>query len=169
MRKISLSILPALLIIVANCSYSQVHITSKKQNTDLIFDTSKTAILEFKRPLPWIFDSTYKPAIITQKELMTIDSFVTIAVNDFNSWQKKNNTDNPWHIDYNKRNYKKQIVPVINSKGEKEIWINCFCSAGGSNWKLKPVMVEDGGTCYFNFKINLTKFIYYNFIVNSLG
>ena len=148
-------------------SYSQISPISNKQFSELKFDTSKTAIIELKSPLNWIFDSTYKPSKLIQTELSIIDSLLIIAVNDFNSWQEKNNSDHPWNIDLKSRNYRKQIVAVINKQGEKEVWVNCFCSSGFVNWKSKPVIVDDGATCFFNFKINLNKYSYYSFLVNS--
>jgi len=66
--------------------------------------------------------------------------------------------------------YKRQYIPVINSKGEKEIWVNCFC--GGWNAlnmdnKREVLSVMDGGNCYFNFKVNLKTKKWYNFMVNG--
>ena len=133
----------------------------------LRFDSTNTAILELKRPQKWLFDSTYIPAKLTQNDLYIIDSFLVKAVNDFNSWQKKNNPDHPWMIDLQSPGYRKQLITVTNKNGEKEVWVNCFCNTYDFNWKSKLVVVEDGSTCFFNFKINLTTKAYYDFFVNS--
>jgi hypothetical protein len=52
--------------------------------------------------------------------------------------------------------YKVQFVPYLNEKGEKEIWINGFCSDYDINWKTEIVHVFDGGNCYFTVRLNLT-------------
>ncbi|NCU36630.1 hypothetical protein EOM75_11540 [Candidatus Falkowbacteria bacterium] len=63
--------------------------------------------------------------------------------------------------------YKRQYVPVINEKGEMEVWVNCFCGNWGINDRTNILIVEDGGNCYFNLKINLTKENYYDLMVNG--
>jgi hypothetical protein len=99
--------------------------------------------------------------------LYLIDSFLIKAVNDFNIWQRKNNPNHPWKIDLKSNYYRKQLLTVTNKKGEKEVWVNCFCGTYTMNWKSEIVSVEDGAGCYFNFKINLNTKVYYDFIVNS--
>ena len=168
MLKFSLAILSALLTMTSSSLRSQGISNAAKQFSDLKFDTTKTAILELKRPMPWIFDSSYKPAELTQKDLPVIDSFFIKAVSDFNSWQEKNNSNHPWKIELKSHNYRKQLITVTNKKGEREVWVNCFCSSV-SDWRSKLVIVEDGATCFFNFKINLTTNTYYDFRVNAAG
>src|SRR6185437_13671129 len=41
--------------------------------------------------------------------------------------------------------YYKQFIAVINSKGEKEVWVNCFCKVTGDGWKKNIEWVMDGG------------------------
>ena len=52
--------------------------------------------------------------------------------------------------------YKIQIVPYINEKGEKEIWINGFCSDYDTDWKTEIIHVFDGGNCYFTVRLNIS-------------
>jgi len=65
------------------------------------------------------------------------------------------------------KKYKRQYIAVINSKGEKEVWVNCFCDTWKKNWRKELIFVLDGGNCYFNLKINLTKGEYYDLMVNG--
>jgi hypothetical protein len=65
--------------------------------------------------------------------------------------------------------YKRQYVVYINLKGEKEVYVNCFCSGNNnefSYWKKHLVEVLDGGECFFNVTVNLTThkygFLYIN-------
>jgi hypothetical protein len=58
--------------------------------------------------------------------------------------------------------YGVQYKVTITQKGEKEVWLNGFCKDSGnmySNTDLTstPVVVFDGGSCYFNLTINLKK------------
>ena len=63
--------------------------------------------------------------------------------------------------------YKRQYMPIINKYGEKEVWVNCFCEHWNWDLKTRPVEVRDGGNCFFNLKINLSKNIYYNLMING--
>ena len=58
--------------------------------------------------------------------------------------------------------YKRQYVPVLNEKGEKEVWINFFCNDfDDDNWKTATFNVRDGGNCFYSLKVNLaTKEVY---------
>ena len=92
-------------------------------------------------------------------ELTQIEKIIKLAVNE-NIQLTENNV--------NLSDYKRQYVPVVTSKGDKEIWINFFCEDWGDNeWKTKIMSVQFGGSCYFNLKVNLTKKVYYNVIVND--
>jgi hypothetical protein len=169
MIKLLLEILSVLLMTIYFSACSQSNSKTDKNSTELRTDTTNTAILEFKRARVWIFDSSYKSTELTQYDLTVIDSFQIKAVTEFNDWQKKTNPDNAWMIDLKKLAYRKQLIAVTNQTGEKEVWVNCFCHSVNADWKSNLVDVQDGGTCYFNFKINLTNKIYFNFRVNSSG
>jgi len=64
---------------------------------------------------------------------------------------------------------RRQYVPYLNSKGERKVWVNCFCDSEHPYWRKRKVMVKDGGACYFNFKINLGTKKYYDLRINGVG
>lgn len=74
--------------------------------------------------------------------------------------------DNKKHLRPAKE-YKRQYVPKINSSGQKEIFVNCFCTDFGLDWRKKIITVQDGGNCFFNFRINLKTKMYYNLSING--
>jgi len=63
--------------------------------------------------------------------------------------------------------YKRQLVAVINGKGEKEVWVNCFCNRDWGRYREEVLVADDGGACYFNIKINLTTKTSYDLMVNG--
>ncbi len=70
----------------------------------------------------------------------------------------------------NPQNYYQQLIAVINSKGEKVVWVNCLCTVENDpDWKTRIIEVLDGGACYFQIKVNLTNKIAYDLTVNGLG
>ena len=114
---------------------------------------------------------------MTNDDLQKIETILNKCISHYNPDQERQFKEiNDKHPEYklDKKNftihltrYKRQYVAVINSKGEKEVWVNCFCRTHNSNWKKERVVVKDGGNCYFNLKINLTTVQYYELMVNG--
>jgi len=154
-------------------------------------DTSKYAILKFDA----IRDSSYfetgsKPAQLSAGEIDTIENIIAKKVIDYNkaerafddSLDKKNHPKLPanavpfYNVIYYPENYYKQFVAVVNAKGQKEVYVNCFCEdfykeSGNikSYWRKEFVMVCDGGSCFFTIKINLTTNTVLLFGVNGVA
>ncbi len=129
-------------------------------------DTSKIALLAFDKRDNYPFDSTFSPVNLTQDDISTIDSLLVVCVTDYNN--HIGSAYKGLDIDIKKYNYRKQLIAATNKNGEKEVWVNCFCYTwNNENWKTTLVSVDDGGKCYFNFKINLVAKRYYNFKVNG--
>jgi len=161
------------IFIIAFCSASAFiscnkHLSQGKGANALRYDTTTTAIIPFNPEYDYPFDSaTYKPATLTQEDLKDIDSLFIECLDNYNK-VLIDEEHKFWRINLNKRHYRKQLIAVINKNGEKEVWVNCFCQDHG-NWKYEAVSAMDGGTCYFNFKINLATKQYYQFGVNGIA
>ena len=146
--------------------------TKHKQNNKLHFDTSKTAIIHFDNSVSYPFSNNYVQASLTQNDIYLIDSLLDKYVAKYNN-SLKLNYDSIEHgdmhapIDLKNNIYKKQLLVVKNSQGEKEVWVNCLCETYDNKWKTEIILIEDGGNCYFNFKINLKTKKYYNLIING--
>jgi hypothetical protein len=46
--------------------------------------------------------------------------------------------------------YKRQYAGIIDGDGRSLILVNAFCDAGGTDWQSQPVLVLDGGDCFFH-------------------
>ena len=149
------------------------------ENTQIKFKLSESefVILPFKKDWYWIFKDV-KTTELTQLELNEIENILKIAVKENNERQKlnlkKHNEEYPknkWNetgFELKLKGKKRQYVPVINEKGEKEIWINFFCNDWESDsWKSDLMIVNDGGNCYFNLKVNLTNKTYSELMING--
>ncbi|WP_162910576.1 hypothetical protein [Hymenobacter oligotrophus] len=67
-------------------------------------------------------------------------------------------------------NYKRQLVAFYNGKGEKKVWVNCFCKPlNGTEWRRKVVEVDDGGNCYFNTVVDLRRMKCLGLSINSVA
>jgi hypothetical protein len=133
-------------------------------------DTSVIAILPFDTTQTWIFKEC-KQDILSTRDFEIIDALLTQCVNTYNKEQELRSKENKpvkiYLLDL--KRHKRQYIAVVNDKGEREVWVNCFCRAWDRNWKKEIIIVEDGGVCYFNVKINLTNKKYYKLMVNGIG
>ena len=148
-------------------------------------DTSRCAFIKFDQKQNYYFDKNVKPATLSAEEIVKIESLISKRVLEYNRIEKdsalsitkrlrkkRRDPNFIWEGDIikNPSKYYKQLIAVVNSKGEKEVWVNCFCSkVGKSHWKKDIVLVMDGGSCYFNLKVNVTKNTVYDLMVNGVA
>ncbi len=111
----------------------------------------------------WELQNT-KPAVLTDEDLAAINEIFPKAINDYN---EKITGKYGKLTDLSK--YKRQLVPYLNAKGEKEVWVNCFCSDFGQDWRKEIIQVDDGGRCFFNLRINLMTKKGFDLRVNGQG
>ena len=153
---------------IASCGQTKTNQTNKIKNVATVhpIDTSSIAIIPFDKSRDWLFDKTYSPSTLAQNEIEEIEKLLTDCINKYN---EKLSSDKKvyFSIDLTKEKYKRQYVAAINKNGDKEVWINCLCQIHDDNWKNSIIMVDDGGNCYFNLKINLTKGKCYDLMVNG--
>ena len=119
-----------------------------------------------------------KPDIkLSPEEMHVIDSLLKIAVDEYNrntkQWMKENKITVKSESELrryiiNLRYYKRQYVAYLNTKGRREVYINCFCiNDFEDEWKERVVEVEDGGRCFFRVWIDLDGKSYFNFGTNG--
>ena len=91
--------------------------------------------------------NTIKPYDLKQNELVEIDVLLKKCFSE--------NSDKLRKFD----NYIIQCIAVINSKGEKEIWVYCHCKEPFINhtYKYSIIHADDGGKCNINLRLNLAK------------
>lgn len=164
-----------LIVVFVLCSHILVAQKSTKMN---IFNDSNYAIIPFNSSETWVFKDA-SPNSLSLEDMKIIEETLLKAVNTYNQqtivehkrYEKKNSG---YHMDRSAilislKEYKFQLMPVLNAKREKEVWINAFCHSFGIDWKKQIVSVDDGGKCFFNFKINLNAKKYYDFRVNGIA
>ena len=124
-------------------------------------DKTKYAVLKWDKSYYYIF-KTGKATTLTNVEINQIKVLLQKAVD-------KHNVTIKWALNQTLplSSYKIQIVPIINNKGQKEVWLNCFCDDEGDLWRKEIIEVDDGGNCFFNVKINLTLKTFYDLAVNG--
>ena len=118
-----------------------------------ILDTARYTIIQ---------NNIAEPVYLSSDELSKSETILKQAINEQKVFAK---------TDFSK--YRIQLVPSINAKGEKEIWINFFCyNDRRHEWRTKIFpreLVDDGGSCFFDLKVNLTLNNYSAFGMNGYG
>jgi len=130
-------------------------------------DTSIIAILPVDKTITWLFKDA-KAMDLTDQDLSKVDQLLPSCINTHNAKQDSTKRFSEF-IDLKK--YKRQYIPFIDSNGEKKVYVNCFCILDWSfdYWKKTLVQVDDGGSCFFQLVINLTKLNYEQFLTNGYG
>jgi hypothetical protein len=166
-----------LTICLVSCRQTKSEAQNQEQKTSIYtIDTSVIAILSFDSTEYWLFKAG-KPADLTAEDLLKIERILKKCIDDYNPNQERQFEEiKAKHPNYklDKKNfiidltrYKRQYIATINSKNEKEVWVNCFCNTWKTDWKKNLIFVSDGGNCYFHLKINLVSELYYELSVNG--
>lgn len=171
---------PLLLMLVTACSGQSLSSDRTEQNpadSIKIPGPSDYVILTYDPDWHWIFEKA-EAANLSADELQQIEAIINRAVAEHNEAEKQalkahnekypqqQRTETGYEI--STEGHKRQYVPVITAEGEKQVWINFFCDDFGDElWKTKLFIVEDGGNCFFNLKVNLSKQTYADLVVNG--
>ena len=123
----------------------QSHLWKKILNTD---DFTYT-VIRFDKTYTWIFKNA-EPSDLTVEEIKETERLLLTCIEEYNREPYPLKAHPEYKLDKNKfiidlTQYKKQFIPVLNRKGEKEVWVNCFCEDNFNDWKQQIVKVQDGG------------------------
>lgn len=170
----------ALTICLTSCG--QTIETEKTDNTEtqkLNIDSSAIAVIKLDSTTNNTFKlfKTVAETHLTSEDIEKIELILVDFLKEYNPKQEKEYNEikgkNPNakidinHFTIDLGRYKRQYYATTNEKGEKEIWVNCFCNTWDKNWKENLIFIFDGGNCYFNLKINLTTGMFWDVIVNG--
>ena len=141
---------------------SLIMVTTSVKSQIFHVDTSKYAIINFSgyewKPVKGT------PATLNQIEVDEMEPYIIKALNEYNKRLENKN-----RLGYTKIEYRRQYYAGIDKKGDKVVWVNFFCVYEYVKWRTVPVMVKDGGSCFFNLMINLKTKKVYEISVNGEG
>jgi hypothetical protein len=137
-----------------------------KEESKFELASSEYVVLKYQPEWHWVFKNG-NPVVLTNSELIEIETILSTAITKNNEKQKqevlKQKESNPntsisnTGYEIKSSDYKRQYIPIQNSTGQKEVFVIFFCAdLDLKNWRTELVQVEDGGNCFFNFKINLS-------------
>jgi len=133
-------------------------------NKQSLIDTSVIAILPIDTANPWVFKNT-TPSSLSIEDIQLVDKLLTDCIKAHNI---KEDTTKEFSEYIDLKKYKRQYIPFINSKGEKKVYVNCFCISDWVDyWKTSLVEIDDGGSCFFHITINLDAHKYEQLYTNG--
>jgi len=134
--------------------------------TDFGLEHSDFTIIRFNPDWYWIFQNSEPTATeLNLEELNEIEPILKKAILEHNDGLDK---DSRFRLELD--GYKRQYVAILNEKGEKEVWINFFCQDFEfDKWRTEIPLVDDGGKCFFNIKINLKTESFKDLRINSIA
>ncbi|QIE58679.1 hypothetical protein G5B37_03610 [Rasiella rasia] len=134
-------LLSLILLLLISCSDNRI-------------EKGRYVVLEYEQnTMNWIFEEGV-PTELSEKELNEIEKIIEPKISNLLS----------------RRKYYRQYVPVINIDGDKQIWINFLCgNPENDRWKTKPMYVLDGGSCFFQIKVDLSNHLFYDFWINGIA
>lgn len=138
-----------------SCSQPNNRTPEQARTSHTVEDTADFAVIAFDQNHDWPFKHTYKPTALTEREIQLVDSLMKQCVMKYNQ-NLAVDLQSSYSIDFKKYKYKRQYMAVLNDKGQKEVLVNGFCKTWTENWRTDLVLVDDGGNCFFNLKVNLT-------------
>jgi hypothetical protein len=110
-----------------------------------------------------VFDESHKTNLLTNKQLLILKAIINRVSDSLNLIVTSTNV-NTQEIDTLKHKF--QIVSAKDSKGQSVVWVNALCDKN-KDWRRQLVFVDDGGNCYYHFKINLSEKRYYSIAINT--
>jgi hypothetical protein len=94
------------------------------------------------------------------------ESDVLMAENELVPFLQKSKDPRVAEILKTLKTYKRQYAGVILSD-QKQIYINVLCETFALDWRRRPVVVSDGGPCYFNLRFSTDTKTFSDFYVNG--
>lgn len=186
----SLQILAAgFLVLMTGCQAREPEPAAAKRGPQAVapkpvVDTSRAAVLAYDEERDQYIFENVKAAALLPEEVARVDTLLAASVEAHNQAQvaelgdmreimhkydpKVRLHEERYYL--NLANYKRQLIVVTNAQGEKIVWVNCFCREGSqASWRHQIIEVVDGGNCYFNIKLNLTRRIWYDMMINGVA
>lgn len=116
-------------------------------------DTSKYAILPYNRFAAMAVHKNFIKASSTSLSVLEVNELEPSVDSAYLAYNRRH-ADRKLYEPLS--TYLRQYFPLIDSSGQKQVWINFFCSAADWDWKHYAWFAEDGGVCIFQLSINMT-------------
>ena len=136
-------------------------------------DSNTFTVLSFKEIKSnfYFFDSSCINAALSTAEIALVERLFGKGITDYNkkiknqanaspkSAKEKKELMDDFSIPYTDSTYIKQLIPVIDKKNQKRVYINCVAvdlHYKDDYWRKKFILIMDGGNSSFQVILNIT-------------
>jgi c-di-AMP phosphodiesterase-like protein len=137
-------------------------------------------IVKYDTSYYYIFPKTFVSTDLSDKEIVACENLLRLFIENYNVEAKKRfdeMTKQYPNVKFNVRDYTieledygRQYMSVVSDKGEKMVYVNCFCDPKEFEYRDKElVQVHDGGNCFFNFRVDLKNKTIFDFMENGVA
>ena len=133
--------------------------TQKKINDST---NERVALFNDKKNIEWMVGKNYSESTFLHADFLVIDDVLKVAIqeNEFYFLEEKQLSE--------LKKYYLQYLVYLDENGDKWVYINAMCKVSDKlNWKKEMYSIADGGNCYWNMKINITKKTYSYVMING--
>jgi hypothetical protein len=136
-------------------------------------------IIKYDTSYNYIFPKTFKAIDLNDEEIMECETLLRLFIADYNveatkrfdemtkKYPKLKFNKNQFTIEL--RDYGRQYMAAL-SENEKFVYVNCFCDPVEFDYRHKElVQVDDGGNCFFSFKVDLKNKKIFDFRENGVA
>ena len=146
----------------------------------VMLDSLDFNLIDYDTSYDYIFPVTFKPTNLSDMEIMECETLLNSFIADYNEEgikrfdeMTKKYPNGQFEIEDFKielKDYGRQYMTVVSDKGDKIVYVNCFCDPTHFNYRDKElVQVDDGGNCFFNFKVDLKTKKIFDFMENGVA
>jgi hypothetical protein len=175
------------LLTILNCTRTSDSNLTTLHNVDSLstvdnpaFDSLDFSIIKYDTSYYYIFPKTFVPTDLSVKEIVACENLLKPFIENYNIEAKKRfdeMTKKYPDLKFNIREftieleeYGRQYMPVVSDKGEKTVYVNCFCDPKEFKYRNKElVQVLDGGNCFFSFKVDIKNKRIFDFMENGVA
>ena len=104
--------------------------------------------------------SDIQPGLLTSGGVDSLEEVIDTAYADFTK-------DSTLHKLMPLKGYRRQYVPVVTAHGDRVVWVNFFCDDFNIDWRKQVVAVKDGGNCFFQLFVDVTRRKAYDLTMNG--
>jgi hypothetical protein len=172
--------------IILNCTRASDSTVANSDKVDTVISGGNIAldsfdfnIIEYDASYRYIFPETFQTTDLTRKEIEQCEALLKLFIAEYNveatnkfdemskKYPKMRFKKEDFTIDLNE--YGRQYMGAI-SEHQKFVYVNCFCEPNKFDTPDKQlVQVDDGGNCFFNFKVDLKNRKIFDFIENGVA
>ncbi|PQA59091.1 hypothetical protein C5O19_05400 [Siphonobacter curvatus] len=130
-----------------------------------------------------ILSTSEKTFVPTDQDLLLAERLVKERLEVYNAEMKARNVDFAYttgdSLQYESdtiqfEHYYRQYTLTVNDEGDKVVAMNCLCMLNPfdkeqDSWRKNKVVVRDGGHCFFQISVNISRGIVYGFMINGLA